>query len=235
MRLAGHLVLLAGATGKIGAAIATGLAAEGASVVRHGRLPRPGCFAGDLSEPGGAARLLAEVTAQHGTPLMVVNLVHPPFTPRSVLASDWAADWLPHFTQGVGAALALTQSVLPAMRAARFGRIVHVSGGLSTRPQRNCGAYATSKAALNMLARTTAVEHGADGVTVNIVAPGEIREAEEGIAAYASINAAQRTTQAIPGVAHPGDVAAAIAGFLDPAARFVTGQTLFLNGGQVMP
>jgi 3-oxoacyl-[acyl-carrier protein] reductase len=228
-------VLVAGATGAIGGDIANGLRQAGATVALHGRRAREGAFAADLAQPGAAQALIAEVTARHGAPLMLVNLVHAPFVPRAVKDADWETDWLPHFTHGFLPALALTQAMLPAMIAAGFGRIVHVSGGLSTRPARGYAGYSCTKAALNMLARCTALEHGADGVTVNVVAPGEVRTAAPTDPAHAGVNAAQQAVQAIPGVATPADVAAAIIGFLDPAARFVTGQVVFVNGGQVMP
>jgi len=236
MRMAGQVALVAGATGRIGAAVVAALRAEGAAVVPHGRRGAPGALAADLSLPGAAAALVAATTARHGPPLLLVNLVHPPFSPRPLLEGGWEEQWLPGLLNGLRPAVELTRAVLPAMRDARFGRIVHVSGGLSARPAPGCAAYSAAKAALNMLARSTALEHGAEGVTCNVVAPGEVREADAaGDADFAAVNAMQRAAQAVPGTALPEEVAQAVLAFLDPAARFLTGQVLYVNGGQVMP
>jgi 3-oxoacyl-[acyl-carrier protein] reductase len=236
MRLVGQVALVAGATGRIGGVVVAALRAEGAVVVPHGRRPAPGVLAADLSQPGAAAALVAEAAARHGVPLLLVNLVHSPFSPRPLLEGGWEEQWLPGLVNGLRPAVELTRAVLPGMRSARFGRIVHVSGGLSTRPARGCAAYSAAKSALNTLARSTALEHGAEGVTANVVAPGEVREEDEaGDAAYAGVNAMQRATQAVPGTARPEEVAQAVLAFLDPAARFLTGQVLYVNGGQVMP
>lgn len=236
MRLAGQVALVAGATGRIGGAVVAALRAEGAAVVPHGRRAAPGVLAADLSMPGAAAALVAEAAARHGPPLLLVNLVHSPFVPRPLLEGGWEEQWLPGLLHGLRPAVELTRAALPAMVAARFGRIVHVSGGLSARPARGCAAYSSAKAALNMLARSTALEHGADGVTANVVAPGEVRGADEaGDPSYEGVNAMQRAVQAVPGAARPEEVATAVLAFLDPASRFLTGQVLYVNGGQVMP
>jgi len=236
MMLDGQVALVAGATGVIGSAVVAALRRAGATVATHGRRTCEGVFSADLTEPDAAGKLVRAVTARHGAPSILVNLVHPRFTPAPLLDGDWAAHWLPNFTGGLMPALALTQAVVPTMQALRYGRIVHVSGGLSARAARGCAAYSAAKAALNMLARTTALECGSSCITVNIVAPGEVRAQDvPHDPAYDAVNVGQRATQAMPGIARPDDVAAAILSFVDPSARFVTGQTLFVNGGQVMP
>lgn len=238
MILAGRVALVAGATGRIGTPLAGALEAAGARVARHGRGPGA-AFRADLTVPGQAAALWRQVSAALGPPDILVNLVHPQFLPGALETQDWRAAWLPQISGGLGPAVGLMQAALPCMAARGFGRIVHVSGGLSARAARGCGPYSAAKAALNMLARTAALEYGDRGVTVNVVAPGEVRTdlapATEHPASYAGVNAAQRAVQAVPGTAHPADVAQAVLAFVDPAARFLTGQIMFVSGGQVMP
>jgi 3-oxoacyl-[acyl-carrier protein] reductase len=237
MRLAGRVALVAGATGRIGGPVADALAAEGACVARHGRCARA-AFRADLSVAGAADALWRQVTESLGPPDILVNLVHPQFAPAPLESQSWDEAWLPQLVGGLKPAVALMRTALPKMAARGFGRVVHISGGLSTRAARGCAPYAAAKAALNMLARTAALEFGASGITVNIVAPGEVRPAAatatDHPAAYAEVNAGQRAAQAVPGTARPADVAHAVLAFVDPAARFLTGQVMFVNGGQVM-
>jgi NAD(P)-dependent dehydrogenase (short-subunit alcohol dehydrogenase family) len=133
----------------------------------------------------------------------------------------------------LGAALSLVQANLPAMKQARFGRIVLISSravlGLAKRT-----AYSATKAGLLGLARTWALELAAHGVTVNVVAPGPIAETEmfEDIIPAASAKMAAAAKQVPVGrFGTPQDVARAVTFFTDPAASFVTGQTLFVCGG----
>jgi 3-oxoacyl-[acyl-carrier protein] reductase len=132
----------------------------------------------------------------------------------------------------VTAAVVLAQSLLPGMRAARFGRIVLIASraalGLVART-----AYAASKAALLGLARTWALELGPDGITVNVVAPGPV----ETDMLYAVLPPGDpripALARAIPvrRLGRPDDVARAVLFFADPANGFITGQTLFVCGG----
>jgi 3-oxoacyl-[acyl-carrier protein] reductase len=133
----------------------------------------------------------------------------------------------------IAAPIALVQAALPAMRERRFGRIVLVSSravlGLAQR-----SVYSATKAAMLGLARTWAVELGADGITANVIAPGPIEATEvfheiipKGSPRLPAI------VQSIPvkRLGLPADVARAILFFADPQAGFITGQTLFVCGG----
>lgn len=133
----------------------------------------------------------------------------------------------------LGAALSLVQANLPAMKAAHFGRIVLVSTramlGLARRT-----AYASTKAGMLGLARTWALELAPHGITVNVVAPGPIADTEmfhDVIPANSAKFASVANAVPVGRVGTPADVARAILFFIDPAAAFVTGQTLFVCGG----
>lgn len=128
--------------------------------------------------------------------------------------------------------LQLAQALLPAMREARFGRIVTVTS-LVTRGLPFRTSYAASKAALESVTRTIAIEQASNGITANAVAPGPT-ETElfrsnnpaggEGEARYlAQIPLAR--------LGRPAEIAAAIAFLASDAAGFITGQTLFVDGG----
>jgi 3-oxoacyl-[acyl-carrier protein] reductase len=133
----------------------------------------------------------------------------------------------------LGAALSLVQANLPAMKRARYGRIVLISSravlGLAKRT-----VYSATKAGMLGLARTWALELAEHGITVNVVAPGPIAETEmfEEIIPAASAKMTAAAKQVPVGrFGTPQDVARAVTFFTDPKASFVTGQTLFVCGG----
>lgn len=132
----------------------------------------------------------------------------------------------------LGAAITLVQATLPAMRASGSGRVILISSraalGLATRT-----SYSATKAGMIGMARTWALELGPQGVTVNVIAPGPIEtdmfhevlpHGDPRIAGLAASIPVRR-------IGRPEDVANAVRFFADPAAGFITGQTLFVCGG----
>ena len=132
----------------------------------------------------------------------------------------------------LSAAITLVQACLPAMKAARFGRVVLVSSravlGLATRT-----SYSATKAGMLGMARTWALELAPLGITVNVVAPGPIRTANfHGIVPEGSPQV-DKVIQAIPvkRLGEPEDVARAVAFFAARESGFITGQVLYVCGG----
>jgi 3-oxoacyl-[acyl-carrier protein] reductase len=132
----------------------------------------------------------------------------------------------------LSAAVLLVQAALPAMKAAKFGRVVLVSSravlGLPTRT-----AYSATKAGMLGMARTWALELAPQGITVNVVAPGPVQTANfHSIVPEGSPQVA-KIADAIPvkRLGQPEDVARAVLFFADPDAGFVTGQVLYVCGG----
>ncbi|MGA1729569.1 MAG: SDR family oxidoreductase, partial [Steroidobacteraceae bacterium] len=131
------------------------------------------------------------------------------------------------------APVALVKAALPAMRAARHGRVVLVSTravlGLAKRT-----AYASTKAGMLGMARTWALELGPEGVTVNVVAPGPIAETEmfDGVVPAGDPRREQLArTIPVRRLGNPDDVAQAVEFFVRPEAAFITGQVLYVCGG----
>ena len=131
----------------------------------------------------------------------------------------------------LAAAVLLVQAALPAMKAAKFGRVVLVSSravlGLPTRT-----SYSATKAGMLGMARTWALELAPQGITVNVVAPGPVKTANfhsiipEDPAQVAKVEAAIPVKR----LGQPDDVARAVLFFADRDAGFVTGQVLYVCG-----
>ena len=132
----------------------------------------------------------------------------------------------------LSAAVLLVQAALPAMKEAKFGRVVLVSSravlGLPTRT-----AYSATKSGMLGMARTWALELAPSGVTVNVVAPGPIQTANFHSIVPAGSPQVDRVIQGIPvkRLGQPEDVARAVMFFAAPEAGFVTGQVLYVCGG----
>ncbi|MCI4369449.1 MAG: SDR family oxidoreductase, partial [Thermoplasmata archaeon] len=149
--------------------------------------------------------------------------------PRRPFASITDAEWLDCFRVNVFGAVGLTRRLLPLLERSTSGRVVFVSSVLAFTGSRHGAHYAGSKAALLGIARSLAREL-APRITVNVVAPGAVDTA---ILASDTPELRAERRRAIPleRVAEAGEVAEAIAFLASPAASYITGTTLHVNGG----
>jgi len=231
-------VLVTGASRGIGRGIATRLTQDGYAVVTFDRdppaalLPRETFITVDLADASATARALTDVVARHAPTRLVNNAgtVRP-----GTLEQTTIEDLDTVVSLNLRCPIQCAQALLPAMKAARFGRIVNISSRAALGKELRT-VYAATKAGLHGMTRTWALELAAHGVTVNAVGPGPI-----GTELFHRVNPADspRTKAIIEGVpvkrlGTAQDIAHATAFFLDARAGFVTGQVLYVCGGMTV-
>jgi 3-oxoacyl-[acyl-carrier protein] reductase len=226
-------IIITGASKGIGRAAADALAERGWTVIGVAR-SAPQSFPGefisadlaDLDQTGA----LANTLAARGNVLGIVNNVG--LAKHETIDSVDLRAFTAIMDLNVRPALQLTQALLPAMRSARFGRIINVTS-LVTRGFAFRASYAAAKAALESLTRTMALELAAHAITANAIAPGPTETelfrtnnppGSQGEARYLRSVPMRRFAQ-------PEEIAAGIAFLADEKAGFITGQTLFIDGG----
>lgn len=192
----------------------------------------------DITDMVSIQDLIEKVLGNYQSLQILVNAVHGQFNPRSVSDMIWE-DWEIHLNAIKGHFL-LCKAVLPIMRSQHYGRIVYISGGLSRRYFSGCSAYTTVKAGLNGFCKTLAIEEGFNGITVNIVAPGKVIPGDGGSSTdkpeeWDALNQQSMANIPLGRYASGEDVANAVVYFASPQAAGITGQTLYVAGGEIMP
>lgn len=242
--LGGQLALVTGAGGGIGRVIARRLAEAGARLAVHYRGNAAGAarLVAEVAAAGGEARGFAADLARDGEPERLVEEVSGALGPIGVLVNNagsypladlleaTAAQWDEVQTANLRTAFACLQAAGRRMCARGQGAIVNVTSIQAFRPAPQLAHYSAAKAGLEMLTRSAALELGPQGVRVNAVAPGLIwREGIE--AAWPEGVARYRAASPLGRIGRPEDVADACLFLASPAARFVTGTTLVVDGG----
>jgi 3-oxoacyl-[acyl-carrier protein] reductase len=242
-----EVALVTGASRGIGRAIALALGREGAKVVGTAttaagaaQLTEALQTAGykgrgivlNVTDDAGIDKALADIEANEGAPTILVN--NAGITRDGLLLRMKLEDWQAIIDTDLTSVYRMSKACLRGMMKLRRGRIISIASvvGLTGNPgQAN---YAAAKAGIIGFSKSLAREVGSRGITVNVVAPGfietdmtrdlgdEQRKALMGPIALGRLGSAD-------------DVAAAVAYLASPAAGYVTGETLHVNGGMYMP
>ncbi len=245
-----RVVLVTGASSGIGAATARALAAPNTALVLHARKNRAGAekvaeavraagadasiHEGDLAQPGTAKRLVEEIAGRFGRLDVVVS--NAGFADRRPLGEVDRATWDASLASMTSAFSEFATAAKPWLIAAGTGgRMVGVSSFVAHAFARGLPSFpvsAAAKAGVEALARAFAVELAPSGGTVNCVAPGLI-EKDAGAHVALSLQRMQEMSALVPmgRYGKPAEVAATIAFLCSPAASYITGQTIHVNGG----
>jgi 3-oxoacyl-[acyl-carrier protein] reductase len=231
--------LVTGASKGIGAAIARALAADGWAVGVNFRSDESGAKAtveaieaqggravalhGDVSD-GTGEDLVAQLAEQFGPVLALVNNAGVRADGLALQLDD--DQWSSVIDTNLNAAFRMTRRAMRGMVRARYGRVVNVASVVGPRANAGQSNYAAAKAGLIGMTKTIAAEVARRGVTVNAVAPGFIETDMTKDLPETVLNAVPARR---PGT--PDEVAAAVRFLASDAAGYVTGTTLFVDGG----
>ena len=255
-RLLGEVAIVTGAAHGIGRAIAVELAREGASVwacdVLERELSETRRAVGeraegpcrvavvDVTDPRRVSELVDELVAAEGRLDVLVNCAGGVAgqTMRPVEEVSGEA-WRAIFAVNLDGAFHFTRAVAPPMKARRQGSIVNISSGAGrSYSLTGIQAYASAKAGLIGFTRQTARELGEFGIRVNCVAPGFVRSNPASERQWQAMGeAGQRRlidSIALRRLGEPEDIARAVVFFASDDARYVTGQTISVDGGHWM-
>jgi 3-oxoacyl-[acyl-carrier protein] reductase len=241
--LSDRKVLVTGASGGIGGAVARAMYAQGATVALAGRNrealdalavelgDRSHVVVGDLGDTESAdAMMSAAADAMGGIDILVNN---------AGLARDNLAmrikdeDWQAVIDVNLTATFRLSRAVLRGMMKARWGRIINVTSIVGVTGNPGQTNYAASKAGIIGMSKSMAGEVATRGITVNCIAPGFIATP---MTESLSDDQREKLTAAVPAgrLGAPEDVAACAVFLASEEAAYVTGQTLHVNGGMAM-
>jgi NAD(P)-dependent dehydrogenase (short-subunit alcohol dehydrogenase family) len=235
VKLDGKVAVVTGGAQGIGKAIADELAAEGAEVVIADLNPPEGGIRCDVADEAQVQRMVDETVERHGRLDVLINnaglygsLAMRPFTEIPL------DEWRQVMDVNVASMFLTCRAAVPMMRGQGGGKIVNISSGTPFRGVPFLLHYVTSKGAIVALTRALAKELGQDGIHVNCVAPGftmseGVKANPEVVEKLRDVSVAARTIQRDQ---VPEDVAGAVVFLCTPAADFITGQTMVIDGGQ---
>ncbi len=242
--LQGEIALVTGATRGIGAAIADHLGALGACVIGTATSEKGAAVISErLAELGGSGRVLnvtdtaaidtlvAEIGKDQGAVSILVN--NAGITRDQLLMRMSEDDWQAIIDTNLSSVFRTSKAVMRGMMKARKGRIISIASVIGLIGNAGQANYAAAKAGMIAFSKSLAREVGSRGITVNTVAPGFI-ETDMTHALPEAQQEVMKTQIALGRFGSPDDVAAAVGFLASPAAAWITGETLHVNGGMYM-
>jgi 3-oxoacyl-[acyl-carrier protein] reductase len=246
--LDGRAAIVTGAARNIGRAIALALAEGGAAVVVNARSDQAAADAvaaeirgrggralaalGDVRDEAAIASLVAQAIDAFGRIDIVVN--NAAVRRETPLADLSLAEWREVLGVALDGAFLLSRAALPHLIASGQGAIVNIGGLTAYTGARNRAHVVAAKAGLDGLTKALAHELAPHGITVNLVSPGLI-ETARGAHAPARPDHHQRHQTLVGRRGRPEEVAAWVRRLAGPDGRYLTGQTIHVNGGAFLP
>ena len=241
--LAGRAAVVTGASKNIGRSIAVALGEAGASVLIHANCDREGLQGtaelvrqaggqaeialGDLTDPETAGRLVEAAVAAFGRlDIVVANAAIRPETTIDDMSFE---DWRRVMAVCLDSVFLLAKAALPALRQSDQAAIVSIGGMTGHSGAGKRAHVITAKAGVAGLTKALAHDLAKDGITANCIAPGLIETQRVNVAHHRGT-----TTNVLGRPGAPEEVAAAVRMLCGPGARYITGQTLHVNGGGLM-
>lgn len=246
MRLDGQVAVITGGGGGLGSLAARAFAAAGADVAVVGRNAASLQAAADAVRAAGrrAAAIVADVTRSADVNRMVEQAVaefgridillnNAGITSPKTLVELTDEDWHRIMDTSATGAFYCARAVAPVMMRQREGAILSMGSILSARGMAKRTAYSAAKAAIANFTRALALELGPHGIRVNAIAPTVIVTDlnRELVRTQPQLYQAVVDRTALGRLGEPEDIAGALVFLASPAARFITGQTLFVDGG----
>lgn len=239
----GPVALLTGADGVIGQGILNMLLGEGYQVVAHGyhaekviemEKASPGrvrAIVADFTQPDDRSRFLNDVADLNPTPAVLINnaayLDYVPFL--DIPEASWDKTWAVNVTTPFRISQLIAQRMVQQRIA---GRIIHITSINDVIAAPNQAAYASTKAALHMLGKAMARELASHGITVNMVGPAAVRTPlSERLWTDEAIKNTLPWLVPANRFGTADDVAFAVKCLIAAEASFITGQTLYVDGG----
>jgi 3-oxoacyl-[acyl-carrier protein] reductase len=242
--LQGEIALVTGASRGIGAAIADTLAAHGAQVIGTAtsqagaqaiaeRLAAHGGAGRSLDVTDGAAveALIEAIAREFGAVTILVN--NAGITRDQLLMRMKDEDWQAIIDTNLSSVYRTSKAVMRGMMKARKGRIVNIASVVGVTGNPGQANYAAAKAGIIAFSKSLAREIGSRGITVNVVAPGFI-DTDMTRALSEEQRQALLGQIALGRLGAPDDIAQAVLFLASPAAAYITGETMHVNGGMYM-
>jgi 3-oxoacyl-[acyl-carrier protein] reductase len=243
--LSGEIALVTGASRGIGAAIANELAAQGATVIGTATSEAGAqAIAERLASHGGHGRVLDVANGESIDTL--IDGIAKEIGPISILVNNAGItrdnllmrmkdeDWQAILDTNLTSVYRTSKAVMRAMMKARKGRIINIASVIGVTGNAGQANYAAAKAGIIAFSKSLAREIGSRGVTVNVVAPGFI-DTDMTKALPEEARNAMLGQIALGRFGAPDDIARAVSFLAGPAAAYITGETLHVNGGMYMP
>ncbi len=243
--LQGDIALVTGASRGIGAAIANMLATQGATVIGTAtsdggaqaigeRLAPFGGHGRKLDVVDGAAveAVIDEIAKQYGPVSILVN--NAGITRDNLLMRMKEEEWQSILDTNLTSVYRTSKAVMRGMMKARKGRIINIASVVGVTGNAGQTNYAAAKAGIIAFSKSLAKEIGSRGITVNVVAPGFI-DTDMTRALSDAAKEGLLSQIALGRLGAADDIAHAVAFLAGPAAGYITGETLHVNGGMYMP